>query len=542
MAKQLTFGDEARTSLKSGIDTLANAVVTTLGPKGRNVALGKTWGGPTITHDGVTVAKEIELKDKFANMGAQLLKEAATKTNDIAGDGTTTATLLAHAIITEGMKNVAAGANPMLLKRGILAGAEAVVEALAGQAIELSTKDEIADVAAISAQDPEIGDLIADVMDRVGKDGVVTVEESKGLAFEIEYVEGMQIDRGYISPYFVTSSESMEAVIEEPYILIHDKKISSAQDLVPILEKLVQRGERDLVVIAENMDGEALATLVLNRLRGMLNCVAVKAPGFGDRRKEMLRDIAVLTGGRVITEEEGRKLDSATIDDLGRADKLVCSKDDTTIVGGHGKEGDIKGRMEQIKVEIDRSDSDYDREKLQERLAKLAGGVAVIRVGAATETELKEKKHRVEDALSATRAAIEEGIVPGGGVALINAIPALEGVTVSYEDESTGVNILRKALEMPLRKIAENAGQDGAVTLEAVRRLHRADGNDRLGYDVIQGDFADMVERGIIDPAKVTKGALSNAASIAAMVLSTEALIADIPEKKKAPEMPDYDY
>jgi len=542
MAKQLTFGDEARRSLKSGIDTLANAVVTTLGPKGRNVALGKTWGGPTITHDGVTVAKEIELEDKFENMGAQLLKEAATKTNDIAGDGTTTATLLAHAIITEGMKNVAAGANPMLLKRGILAGAEAVVDELSAKAIELTTKEEIADVAAISAQDREIGDLIAEVMDRVGKDGVVTVEESKGLAFEIEYVEGMQIDRGYISPYFVTSPESMESVIEEPYILIHDKKISSAQDMVPILEKLVQRGERDLVVIAENLDGEALATLVLNKLRGMLNCVAVKAPGFGDRRKEMLRDIAVLTGGRVITEEEGRKLDSATIEDLGRADKVVCSKDDTTIVGGHGKEADIKGRMEQIKVEIDRSDSDYDREKLQERLAKLAGGVAVIRVGAATETELKEKKHRVEDALSATRAAIEEGIVPGGGVALINAIPALEGVEVTYDDERTGVNILRKALEMPLRKIAENAGQDGAVTLETVRRLHERDGNDRLGYDVIQGDYADMVERGIIDPAKVTKGALSNAASIAAMVLSTEALITDIPEKKKAPEMPDYDY
>jgi len=542
MAKQLTFGDSARTSLKSGIDTLANAVVTTLGPKGRNVALGKTWGGPTITHDGVTVAKEIELKDKFANMGAQLLKEAATKTNDIAGDGTTTATLLAHAIITEGMKNVAAGANPMLLKRGILVGAEAVVNALADQAIELSTKAEITNVAAISAQDREIGELIAEVMDRVGKDGVVTVEESKGLAFEVEYVEGMQVDRGYISPYFVTSSESMEAVIEEPHILIHDKKISSAQDLVPILEKVVQRGERDLVVIAENVDGEALATLVLNRLRGMLNCVAVKAPGFGDRRKEMLRDIAVLTGGRVITEEEGRKLDSATIEDLGRADKVVCTKDDTTIVGGHGTDAEIKGRMEQIKVEIDRSDSDYDREKLQERLAKLAGGVAVIRVGAATETELKEKKHRVEDALSATRAAIEEGIVAGGGVALINAIPALDDVTVTYDDEQTGVNILRKALEMPLRKIAENAGQDGAVTLEAVRRMHREKGNERLGYDVIQGDYADMVERGIIDPAKVTKGALSNAASIAAMVLSTEALITDIPEKKKAPAMPDYDY
>jgi chaperonin GroEL len=541
MAKQLAFSESARTALKSGIDMVANAVVTTLGPKGRNVGLDKKWGAPTITHDGVTVAKEIELKDPFANMGAQLLKEAATKTNDIAGDGTTTATLLAHAIITEGMKNVAAGANPMLLKRGILTGAEAVVDALAEDAIELSTKEEIANVAAISAQDREIGELIAEVMDRVGKDGVVTVEESKGLEFEIEYVEGMQFDRGYISPYFVTRAEGMETVIEEPYILIHDKKISSAQNLVPILEKLIQRGKRELVVIAENVDGEALATLVLNKLRGMLDCVAVKAPGFGDRRKAMLQDIAVLTGGHVITEEEGRTLEGTTIDDLGRADKVVCTKNDTTIVGGHGKDADIKGRMEQIKVEIERSTSDYDREKLQERLAKLVGGVAVIRVGAATETELKEKKHRVEDALSATRAAIEEGIVAGGGVALVNAISALDDVKVTYDDETTGVNILRKALEMPLRKIAENAGQEGAVILDAVRRLHTERGNDHIGYDVLQDDFADMVERGIIDPAKVTKGALSNAASIAAMVLSTEALITDIPEpKKQMPEMPEY--
>jgi chaperonin GroEL len=544
MAKQLQFSAEARSSLRSGIDALAGAVVTTLGPKGRNVALDKKWGAPTITHDGVTVAKEIELKDPFANMGAQLLKEAATKTNDIAGDGTTTATLLAHAMITEGMKNVAAGANPMLLKRGILAASQAVADAIGDQAIELSTKEEIANVAAISAQDREIGDLIAEVMDRVGKDGVVTVEESKGLAFEIEYVEGMQFDRGYISPYFITSPEVMEAVIEEPYILIHDKKISSAQDLVPILEKLVQRGQRNLVVIAENVDGEALATLVLNRLRGMLSCVVVKAPGFGDRRKEMLRDIAVLTAGHVVTEEEGRTLEGVTIEDLGRADKVVCTKDDTIIVSGHGDAGDIKGRVEQIRVEIERTTSDYDREKLQERLAKLAGGVAVIRVGAATETELKEKKHRVEDALSATRAAIEEGIVAGGGVALINAIPTLDSVEVAYSDERTGLQILRKALEMPLRKIAENAGEDGAVILDAVRRLHEKDGNNRVGYDVIAGDFADMVERGIIDPAKVTKGALSNAASVAAMVLSTEALITNIPEprRKAMPDMPDYDY
>ena len=535
MAKQLVFSEDARRFLKSGIDTLSNAVVTTLGPKGRNVALDKKWGAPTITHDGVTVAKEIELEDPYENMGAQLLKEAATKTNDIAGDGTTTATLLAHTIITEGMKNVAAGANPMLLKRGILAGAEAVVKAIAEQSIGLSTKDEIANVAAISAQDREIGELIAEVMDKVGKDGVITVEESKGLEFEIEYVEGMQFDRGYISPYFITDSDAMESNIEEPYILIHDKKISSAQDLVPILEKLVQKGARNLVVIAEDIDGEALATLVLNKLRGMLNCLALKAPGFGDRRKAMLRDIADLTGGHLITEEEGRTLDSTTMQDLGRADKIVSTKDNTTIVGGRGDDSAIKARIEQIKVAIEKSTSDYDREKLQERLAKLAGGVAVIRAGAATETELKEKKHRVEDALSATRAAVEEGIVAGGGVALINAIPALDEVKMEYPDEQTGVDILCKALEMPMRKIAANAGKDGAVILDTVRRTQKEKGNDLIGYDVLQGDFLDMVEEGIIDPAKVTKGALSNAASIAAMVLSTEALITDIPEKKDEP-------
>ena len=538
MAKQLVFSEDARRGLKRGIDVLATAVVTTLGPKGRNVALDKKWGAPTITHDGVTVAKEIELEDPFENMGAQLLKEAATKTNDIAGDGTTTATLLAHTIITEGMKNVAAGANPMLLKRGILTGAEAVVDAIAGQAIDLETKDEIANVAAISAQDREIGELIAEVMDRVGKDGVITVEESKGLEFETEYVEGMQFDRGYISPYFITNPESMESVIDEPYILIHDKKISAAQDLVPILEKLVQKGARNLVILAEDIDGEALATLVLNKLRGMLNCLALKAPGFGDRRKAMLRDIATLTGGSVITEEEGRKLDSANIDDLGRADKVIATKDDTTVVGGRGDESEIKGRMEQIKVEIDNSTSDYDREKLQERLAKLAGGVAIIRVGAATETELKEKKHRVEDALSATRAAVEEGIVPGGGVALINAISALDDVKMEFPDEQTGVKILRTALEMPIRKLAENAGKDGAVILDTVRRMQVDKKNDRFGYDVLQGEFMDMVDAGIIDPAKVTKGALSNAASIAAMILSTEALITDIPEEEKAPAAP----
>jgi chaperonin GroEL len=543
MPKQLVFSEEARRGLKRGIDTLANAVVTTLGPKGRNVALDKKWGAPTITHDGVTVAKEIELKDPFENMGAQLLKEAATKTNDIAGDGTTTATLLAYIIVTEGMKNVAAGANPMLLKRGILEGAKAVVKAVEAQAIDVTTKEEIANVAAISAQDREIGELIAEVMDKVGKDGVVTVEESKGLEFETEYVEGMQFDRGYISAYFITNPEAMEAVIEEPYILIYDKKISAAEDLMPILEKLLQIGKRELVVIAEDVDGAALATLVVNKLRGMLNCLAVKAPGFGDRRKAMLQDIAILTGGHVITEEEGRKLDSATIADLGRADKVVATKDDTTIVGGRGNEAQIKGRIEQIKIEIEKSTSDYDKEKLQERLAKLAGGVAIIRTGAATETELKEKKHRVEDALSATRAAVEEGIVPGGGVALVNAIPALADVKMTYPDEQTGVNILRTALEAPLRKIAENAGQDGAVILDTVRRLQKEKNNPRIGYDVLAGEFVDMVAQGIIDPAKVTKGAVENAASIAAMVLSTEALVTDIPEEKKesaTPPMPEY--
>jgi chaperonin GroEL len=532
MAKQLQFGSEARAGLKRGMDVLANAVVTTLGPKGRNVALDKKWGSPTITHDGVTVAKEIELEDPFENMGAQLLKEAATKTNDIAGDGTTTATLLAHVLIEEGMKNVAAGANPMLLKKGILVAAERVADAIKGAAVEVNTKENIADVAAISAQDPEIGDLIAEVMDKVGKDGVITVEESKGLEFETEYVEGMQFDRGYISPYFITNPDSMEAVIEDAYILIYDKKISAAQDLVPILEKLVQKGVRNLVIIAEDIDGEALATLVVNKLRGLLTGLAIKAPGFGDRRKAMLQDIATLTGGHVITEEEGRKLDSATLQDLGRADKIITTKDDTTIVGGHGNDVMIQSRIEQIKAEMDHSTSDYDREKLQERLAKLAGGVAIIRVGAATETELKEKKHRVEDALSATRAAVEEGIVPGGGVALLNALKVLGEVKMDYPDEQTGVTILKKALEMPIRRIAENAGEDGAVILAEVRRAQIAQDNFHMGYDVMTGQYLDMLEAGIIDPAKVTRGALLNAASVAAMVLSTEALITDIPEPK----------
>ena len=538
MAKQLAFSEDARRKLKTGVDTLADAVVTTLGPKGRNVALDKKFGAPTITHDGVTVAKEIELEDAYENMGAQLLKEAATKTNDIAGDGTTTSVLLAQTIVNEGLKNVAAGANPMLLKRGIESGTEAVVKALLKMAQGISTKEEIASVASISAQDFEIGELIAEVMDKVGKDGVITVEESKGLEFETEYVEGMQFDRGYISPYFVTSPEDMEAVIEEPYILIHDKKISAATDIMPVLEKLINKGKRELVIIAEDVDGEALATLVLNRLRGMLNVLAIKAPGFGDRRKAMLRDLAVLTGGTLITEETGRKLESAEIEDLGIAEKIVSTKDDTTVIGGKGNTKEIKGRIEEIKVEIDKSTSDYDREKLQERLAKLAGGVAVIRVGAATEVELKEKKHRVEDALSATRAAVEEGIVPGGGVALINAMGVLGKVKMTYPDEQTGVAIVYNSLEAPMRKIAANAGQDGAVILENVKRAQDEQKNKNIGYNVMSGEYLDMIAEGIIDPAKVTRGALENAASIAAMILTTEALISDLPEESAGPAMP----
>ena len=541
-AKQLAFSEDARRRLKAGVDILATAVATTLGPKGRNVALDRKFGSPTITHDGVTVAKEIELEDPFENMGAQLLKEAATKTNDIAGDGTTTSTVLAHAIVTDGIKSLAAGSNPMLLKRGIEAAAKAASEAIDKQAIDVTTKEEIASVAAISAQDREIGELIADVMDKVGKDGVITVEESKGLEFETEYVEGMQFDRGYISPYFVTDPEQMEAVIEEPYVLIHDKKISAATDIVPILEKLVQVGKRELVVIAEDIDGEALATLVLNKLRGMLNVVAVKAPGFGDRRKAMLQDIAILTGGTVITEELGRKLESVTINDLGKAGKVVVNKEDTTIIEGSGKTDRIKGRIEEIKVEIDRSTSDYDTEKLQERLAKLAGGVAVIGVGAATETELKEKKHRVEDALSATRAAVEEGIVPGGGVALINALKSMKKLKMDDDDANIGVKIVRKALEMPMRGIVENAGKDGAVVIETVRRKQIEEKNKNIGFDVLKEEYVDMVKAGIVDPAKVTKGALQNAASIAAMILTTEALITDIPEPEASPmpPMPQY--
>jgi chaperonin GroEL len=535
MAKQLVFSEDARMRLKRGMDKLAMAVATTLGPKGRNVALGKKWGAPTVTHDGVSVAKEIELDDPYENMGAQLLKEAATKTNDIAGDGTTTATVLAHAIINEGLRNVAAGANPMLIKRGIEAATEKVVEGIRKQAIEIDTQEEIANVASISAQDREIGQLIAEVMNKVGKDGVITVEEGKGLDFETEYVDGMQFDRGYISPYFTTNMETLEAVIESPYVLLYEKKISAAADLVPMLEKLLNKGKRELLIIAEDIDGEALATLVLNKLRGMLNVLAVKAPGFGDRRKAMLQDIAILTGATVIAEELGRKLESVMLEDLGQMDKVVADKNNTTLIGGHGKDKAIKGRMDEIRAEIEKSTSDYDKEKLQERLAKLTGGVAVIKVGAGTEVELKEKKHRVEDALSATRAAVEEGIVPGGGIALINTMHSLDKLKMDYQDEQTGVTMVRAALEAPLRKLAANAGMDGAVIIENVRRAQEEKKNTNIGYDVMSGDYVDMVKAGIIDPAKVTRGALANAASIAAMILTTEALVTDLPEKKQQP-------
>jgi chaperonin GroEL len=541
MAKQLVFDEEARRSLKKGIDILAVAVKTTLGPKGRNVALDKKFGAPSVTHDGVTVAKEIQLEDPFENMGAQLLKEAATKTNDVAGDGTTTATVLAQAIVSEGLKNLAAGANPMQLKFGIDKGTEAIVEYIRKQAVPVQTKKDIAQIASISAADDQIGELIAEVMDRVGKDGVITVEESRGINFEVEYVEGMQIDKGYISPYFVTNTEKMEASLENPYILITDKKISAIQDILPLIEKIVQQGRREIVIIAEDVDGEALATLVVNKLRGILNVLAVKAPGFGDRRKEMLRDIAVLTGGQVISEEMGRRLDNATLADLGSARLVTSHKEDTTIVEGHGDPAEIQGRIRQIKAQIDETTSDYDREKLQERLAKLSGGVAVIKVGAGTEVELKYRQTRVEDALSATRAGVEEGMVPGGGVALINAIGALDELKLT-SDAATGVTILRRALEEPLRQLAINAGKDGSVVVEGVRRAQKEHKNSHYGYNVLRDEYGDMFEYGIADPAKVTRSALQNAASIAAMILTTEVLITDLPEKEKAaaPAMPEY--
>ncbi|HVF24310.1 MAG TPA: chaperonin GroEL [Anaerolineales bacterium] len=541
-AKQLVFSEDARRKLRNGMNTVANAVGATLGPKGRNVAVDRKFGSPTITHDGVSVAKEIELEDPFENMGAQLLKEAAQKTNDIAGDGTTTSTVLAHAIVNEGLKALEAGYNPMLLKHGIQQATESVVEELRKMSVKIDTREEIASVATNSAADESIGELIAGVMDKVGKDGVITVEESKSMADETEFVEGMQFDRGYISAYFITNADQMQAIISDAYILINEKKISAAQDIVPLLEKLVQIGKRELVIIAEDIDGEALATLVLNKLRGMLNVLAVKAPGFGDRRKAMLQDIAALTGGTVISEETGRKLETATLQDLGRAEKVIADKENTTIIGGKGKKGDIEGRIKEIRAEIDKSTSDYDKEKLQERLAKLSGGVAIIRVGAATETEMKEKKHRVEDALSAARAAVEEGIVPGGEISLINAANKLDKMMKNEDSEDeeirVGINIVKKALEAPIRRLASNAGQDGSVIIDTVRRTAIEKKNKNIGYNVLTGKYVDMIEAGVIDPVKVVRGALENAASIAAMILTTDVLITDMPEKEKAPAMP----
>ena len=532
MAKKLQFDESARHSLKKGMDTLANVVKVTLGPRGRNVVLDKKFGAPTITNDGVTIARDIDLPDPFENMGAQLLKEVATKTNDVAGDGTTTATVLAQAMITEGLKNLAAGSNPMILRKGLEKGTEAVITEIKAMSKPVETQEEIAQVAAISAADPEIGALIAEVMDKVGKDGVITVEEGRGLAMEKEYTEGMQFDRGFISPYMVTNMDRMEAEMSNPYILITDKKISAIADILPLLERVIQAGRKELVIIAEDVDGEALATLVVNKLRGVFSVLAVKAPGFGDRREAMLEDIAVLTGGKVITEKAGLKLDSASLRDLGQARTVIANKDTTTIVEGAGKTEAIQARVRQIRAQIEETTSDYDREKLQERLAKLAGGVAVIKVGAATEVELKEKKHRIEDALSATRAAIEEGIVAGGGSVLIHAIPALDKVQVAPGEETTGLNILRRALEEPLRQIALNAGSDGAVTAAEVRS--RPHGH---GFDVLTGQYVDMFKAGIIDPVKVTRSALQNAASIAGMFLTTDTLITDAPEEA-APAMP----
>ncbi len=531
MAKQIVFGEDVRRSLKKGIDTLAAAVKVTLGPKGHAVALDKKWGAPSVIDDGVTIAKDIELPDPFENMGVQLVKEAATKTNDACGDGTTTSTVLAHAMISEGFKNIAAGAEAMELKRGIEKATSAIVEELKRVSTDVKGKEQIAQVATITAVDKQIGDLIAEVMDKVGRDGVITVEESKGIAYETEYVEGMQFDRGYISPYFITNAEKMETVLEDPYILITDKKVSAVADLLPALEKILQVS-KNLLIVAEDIEGEALATLVVNKLRGTLNVLAVKAPGFGDRRKAMLEDMAILSGGKVISEEVGRKLDSVTVEDLGRARRVVADKDKTTVIEGKGSEEAIKGRIKQIKAQVEETTSDFDREKLQERQAKLVGGVAVIKVGAATEVELKEKKHRVEDALSATRAAVEEGILPGGGVALINALPVLDKLKVEA-DEATGVNIVKKAVEEPIRYIADNAGHDGSVIVDAVKKSPKG-----VGVDAEAGEFGNMVEKGIIDPTKVVRSALENAASIASMVLITDSLVTDIPEKEKTPPMP----
>lgn len=530
-AKQLAFDVEARQALERGVSTVAQAVKVTLGPKGRNVVLERKFGSPVITKDGVTVAKEIELQDPYENMGAQLCREVASKTNDVAGDGTTTATVLAQAIVTEGLKNVAAGANPVFIKRGIDKAVAAVVEEIEKMSIPVESRESIAHVASVSANEREIGELVAEAMEKVGKDGVITVEESKGTTTSIEVVEGMEFDRGYVSPYFVTNAEAMEAELDEPYILIHEKKITAINDMLPLLEKVVRTG-KPLVIIAEDIEGEALATLVVNKLRGTLNCAAVKAPGFGDRRKAMMEDIAILTEGTFISEDLGIKLDNVDLNMLGRAKKVKITKEKTTIVEGYGKKEAIDARVAQIKKQIEETDSDYDREKLQERLAKLAGGVAVIKVGAATETELKEKKHRVEDALSATRAAVEEGIVAGGGASLVHAIPAVDKIKAEG-DEAVGVKIIRRALEEPLRQIAANAGLEGSVIVERVRNEKPG-----IGFDAVTEEYVDMVKAGIVDPAKVTRSALQNAASIASMLLTTEALIAEIPKEEKTPPMP----
>ena len=525
-SKLLKFSEDARRSLEAGVNKLADTVALTLGPKGHNVVLDKKWGAPTITNDGVTIAKEVELEDPWENMGAQLAKEVATKTNDVAGDGTTTATVLARAMVRHGMRNVAAGANPMALKRGIEKAVVAAVEQIKNQAKDVESREEIAQVASISAGDTGIGDVLAEALDKVGKDGVVTVEESNTFGMELEFVEGMQFDKGYISPYFVTDQERMEAVLEEPYIVIVNKKIGSVQELLPLLEKVLQSG-KPLLIVAEDIEGEALATLVVNKIRGTFNAVAVKAPGFGDRRKAMLQDIAILTGGQVISEEVGLKLENVGLDVLGKARRIVVTKDDTTIVEGAGDDGEVKGRINQIKAEIDKTDSDWDREKLQERLAKLAGGVAIVKVGAATEVELKEKKHRIEDALSATRAAIEEGVVPGGGVALIRSEAALSKLDLTG-DEATGSRIVLHSLSEPARLIAANAGFEGAVVVERLRGE-----TDHNGFNAANGEWVDMVKTGIIDPAKVTRSALQNAASIAALVLTTESAVVEKPEDEE---------
>jgi len=532
-SKQLLFHDDSRAKLKAGLDKLAEAVTATLGPRGRLVVLDKKFGSPTVTKDGVSVAKEIELEDPFENLGAEMAKEVASKTNDIAGDGTTTATVLAQAIVAGGFRSVTAGSNPMALKHGIEKAVNKVVEELKNLSTKIKGRDDIAHVASISANgDKEVGNLIADAMEKVGKDGVITVEEAKGIETTMELVEGMQFDKGYISPYFVTNPDRMETIFEEPYILIYDKKISSMKDILPVLEKTAQTG-KPIVIISEDVEGEALATLVVNKIRGTLQCVAVKAPGFGDRRKAMLEDIAILTGGKVISEEIGLKLEQTTLADLGRAKRITIAKEETTIVEGSGKKSDIQGRISQIKLQIEDTTSDYDKEKLQERLAKLAGGVAVINVGAATETEMKEKKHRVEDALSATRAAVEEGIVVGGGVALIRAAKVLDSIKASNEDEARGVKIIREALSVPSKKIADNAGVEGSVVVEKI-----SDGKGNFGFNADTLEYEDLVKAGIIDPTKVTRSALQNAASIASMMLTTECLVTDKPEKEKAPPMP----